>query len=130
VIIALDFGARYVGIAATDSDEKIAVRHSIIDQKQQALLPALQEVITHEKPRLVLVGLPISLSGNETEQTRTTRAFMEQLRAVVSPEIAIEPVDETLTSVEAERHVAFEGGDKALAHAEAARIILEDYLKR
>lgn len=129
MILCLDYGTRYVGLAITDYDEKFAVRHSVIDQKQQPVLPLLANIIEQEKISTLLVGLPISLSGNESEQTQITRDFIKILKENFEG-IPIKEVDETLTSSEAEQQVAFEGGKKETAHAEAARIMLTEYLSK
>ena len=55
--------------------------------------------------------------------------FIEELKEALGPDVDIESVDETLTSVEAEKVLRFEGGKKGDQHAEAARIMLDDYLK-
>src|SRR3989344_4387089 len=127
-ILCLDYGERYVGVAITDADEEIALRHSVVDQKKQNLLQALQEIVALEEVTKILVGVPVSLSGRETEQTRVSLAFMEKLRETLGSAATVESVDETLTSVEAARLVKFEGGRKEEEHAEAARLMLEQYL--
>jgi putative Holliday junction resolvase len=128
-IVCLDYGERYIGVAITDPDEKIALRHSVIDQKKQAALDTVRGIVEQERVKKVLVGVPVSLSGNETEQTRVSLAFMEKLREALGSDVSVEHVDETLTSVEAEKIVRFEGGNKDDAHAEAARLMLEQYLR-
>ncbi|MEX0649928.1 MAG: Holliday junction resolvase RuvX [Candidatus Andersenbacteria bacterium] len=127
--LSLDYGNRYIGIAATDSDGRIPYRYGVIDQKNQDPFNVLAEIIAKEHVTHILVGVPISLDGNETEQTHKTLEFIEKLRAVVDPDIDIEGVDETLTSIEAQQVLRHEGGDPKQEHSEAARLILSDYLK-
>jgi putative holliday junction resolvase len=129
MILCLDYGTRYIGLAITDDEERLAVRHSVIDQKQEAALAILEALIIADKVDTVLVGVPISLSGNESEQTKITREFITQLRQVVPENVTLKEVDETLTSFEADRRIAAEGGRKDDAHAEAARIMLDEYLQ-
>lgn len=128
MIMCLDYGDRYIGIATTDPEERIAVRHSVIDQKKESALPRLKALVEKEEVERVLVGVPVSLSGNETEQTHKSLAFMERLREVLGNDVAVEDVDETLTSVEADRRIKAEGGQPDDAHMEAARIMLVAYL--
>ncbi len=129
MIICLDYGSRYIGLAISDDEERLAVRHSVIDQKQTPALPVLAALVASEKVSTVLVGVPISLSGNESQQTKVTRDFIKQLREMLPAEVAIQEVDETLTSYEAEWRIAREGGNKDDAHAEAARMMLETYFR-
>jgi len=128
-IMALDYGARYVGVAITDDDGMITLRHSVIDQKVHDVFHQTQVIVQDERIDKVLVGVPLSLSGRETDQTHLSLAFMEELRHKFGSQIEIEGVDETLTSVEAQRNLRGEGGNKEAVHSEAARLMLEDYLR-
>lgn len=129
MILSVDYGLRFVGLATTDAQERIPVRHSVVDAKQTDPIQAITRLVHDERIRLVLVGLPMSLSGKPSAQTKLTQAFIEQLRAAVSPATEIKTVDETLTSHEAEHHLKMEGAKRELVHAEAARLILADYLR-
>ena len=130
MILALDYGERYVGVAITDPDGRLALRHSVLDQKQQKdIFGLLRDIIQKEGITKILVGVPVSLEGDETAQTHVSLAFMEKLQTEMSESIEVLPADETLTSVAAEERLIREGINKAEAHAEAARIILEDYLR-
>lgn len=126
--IALDYGSRYIGIAITDPDEKIAVRHSVIDQKREEALVVLKKIVEEEGVQTVLVGVPISLSGKESQQTHITRDFITKLRAALPENIDIQEVDETLTSWSADEQIRHEDGKKEDAHMEAARLMLQAYL--
>lgn len=83
----------------------------------------------NEKAKKVLVGVPVSLSGKETEQTHKSLAFIEQLQAALGKEVSVESVDETLSTKEAQKMIAHDGSKPEDEHAEAARLILADYLK-
>lgn len=127
MILALDYGTRYIGLAITDPDERFALRHSVIDQKQQPAIAALKKIVEGEKVETMLIGVPISLSGNESEQTHITREFIAEIKSAL-PSLEIKEVDETLTSWSADEQIKQEGGKKEDAHMEAARLILETYL--
>lgn len=129
MILSVDYGERYVGLAATDADEKMAVRHSTIDQTKEDAIQKISDLVMREEASLVLVGVPISLSGKASAQTQVSLDFVDRLRRKIGPEIEVQPADETLTSVEAGRRVKAEGGRPEESHMEAARIILEDYLR-
>ena len=129
MILCLDYGSRYIGVAITDPDERLALRHSVIDQKKDQALPILQTIIEKERVTTIVVGVPISLSGNESQQTKVSRKFIEKLK-VAFPTLTIDEADETLTSYEAEQHIKAEGGKPGDAHAEAARLILKTYLTK
>ncbi len=129
MIIAIDYGERYVGIAATDRDEKISLKHSVIDRKQQDALSTIRDLVGKEKASLVLVGVPVSLDGTESAQTKVSRDFIIRLQALLGDQVKVHPVDERFTSKEAERLIHAAGGKPVDAHAEAARLMLESYLE-
>ncbi len=128
IICSLDYGGRYIGIAVTDSEGILALRHSVIDQKKDEVLIEIPKIIKDNRIDKIILGMPRSLSGVDTPQTRDTRMFLTKLRTTLPDHIAIEEVDETFTSKEAERIIHAEGGQKIDAHAEAARLMLVDYL--
>lgn len=130
MILCLDYGARYIGVAITDADERLGLRHSVIDQKQENALLTITNIIQTEGIQKIIVGLPVSLEGHHTLQTQETTAFIEKLQQQVGEQVAIEPVDETLTSVEAAQRIKIEGLPHSEEHTEAARLILEDYLRQ
>lgn len=130
MILSVDYGARYVGLAVTDPEGKMALRHGVIDRRDQDVFAVIEGVVSAEKIEVIVVGLPIGLSGSDTSQTQQTREFVERLQTRLGEGIKIETVDERFSSQEAEQRVLSEGGKKEDAHAEAARLLLEDYLKR
>ena len=69
----------------------------------------------------VVVGLPLSLSGADSDQTREARAFAEALGRELS--VPVELYDERFTTRLAER-----GGGAASADSRAAAHLLESWL--
>ena len=130
MILAIDYGSRYIGLAIGTMDERISARYGVIDQKSQEAIATITGTVAKERVDTILVGVPVSLAGNETAQTEESRKFMEKLKHQLGVGVKIVGVDETLTSVEAERQIQWEGGRKEDAHAEAARLMLSDYFKR
>lgn len=128
MILALDYGQRYVGVAITDEEQRLALRHAVIDRKSDDAVARVAEIAREKAVRKVLVGLPISLSGEEHAQAHITRAFVQRLEtALRDSEVVL--VDERFTSKEAERRTAAEGLSSKESHAEAARLLLFDYLR-
>ena len=72
----------------------------------------------------VVVGLPISLSGEEGAQARLTRAFADELGELI--EVPVEMYDERLTTSLAEQSAR--GGASADRDSLAAAHLLESYL--
>jgi putative Holliday junction resolvase len=73
----------------------------------------------------VIVGLPLSLRGGDTEQTRETRAFAERLSRGLGPEIPVEMHDERFTTRIAQR---MEGPFATSEDSRAAAHLLESWL--
>ena len=73
--------------------------------------------------RTVVVGLPLGLSGADTDQTRETRAFAAQLQERVGKRVAVELWDERFTTAMAERF-----GGEGDEDSRAAAHLLEGWL--
>lgn len=129
-ILALDYGDRHIGIAITDLDDKIALRHSAIDQKDKQAITEINNIVRQEKVNAIVIGLPVSLSGEESEQTEKTRQFVKKLQENMDNKIKIHTHPETYTSNQAKRNLMQEGKKNSIEeHAEAARLILENYIQ-
>ena len=128
MIVCFDYGERYVGVAITDRDGRISLRHSVIDQKESEVFETVEELVKKEMINVVLVGVPMGMSGNETAQTRESLNFIEDLKKRLGDEVSVEGTDERLTSVQAGQNIMAEGGKKEDEHMEAARLMLESYL--
>lgn len=104
-LLGIDYGKRCTGLAIahplTGSARPLA---PLTANNDKALLPQVLKVVADWKPSQVVIGLPLSGSGDETELSRTVRRFATQLQQHL-PELAIDFQDERLTSVAAaERH--------------------------
>ena len=127
-VIALDYGEQHIGVAMTDDSGELALRHSTIAQAAGDVVKQVQTLVTREGVVKLIVGVPRNLEGEETAQSEIIRTFVDGLRAHISG-VSIETIDETLTSVEAEENLKREEAPMSEVHAEAARIMLEDYLR-
>lgn len=128
-VIALDIGGRYIGIAALDHAGEITYRHSTIDRKEQDAFEVLQDICDTEDVDTIVAGVPYHVEdGSETEQTSITRAFITELKDRLTMPVDIVEIDETLTSQEARSRLRVEGAAVSEEHAEAARLLLAEYL--
>lgn len=104
-ILAIDFGERRIGLALSDPTRTIATPLPTL-QRRRGKRPPVQAIAdlarTHEVSALV-VGLPLTLAGTESEWTREVRAFGEKLAERAAVPVTF--VDERMTSVAAERAV-------------------------
>ncbi|HYV85679.1 MAG TPA: Holliday junction resolvase RuvX [Patescibacteria group bacterium] len=100
--MALDYGDRRIGVALSDPLGLTAQPLLTLERRSRAddferLARLARE---HEVERLV-VGLPLGMDGSRGERVRLTELFMERVRRVTG--LPVEPWDERLTTVQAER---------------------------
>jgi len=137
-ILAIDVGARRVGLAISDVSGTLARPLDTIAVTSAA--DAVNRVagridgLAREDDGLagIVVGLPGRLDGTPSPATARVQTFIDALRARTA--VAIVTEDERLTSREAESRLALRERDwrkrKAKLDAAAAAIILQDYLDR
>jgi putative Holliday junction resolvase len=123
-VVALDYGSGRCGVAVSDPTGTLATPLDAIQRPTtrkgfNRLLAAVRE----QEPALVLVGLPLSLSGADTAQTTETRAFAEKLGAFLT--VPIELYDERFTT-----RMAQQRAGSAAEDSRAAAVLLEGWLQR
>ncbi|HEX2360256.1 MAG TPA: Holliday junction resolvase RuvX [Solirubrobacterales bacterium] len=120
-VLALDYGTARCGCAISDPTGTLVRPLAAVEPPDPARIAAL--AAEHGAERVV-VGLPISLGGEEGEQARLTRAFAEQLGNLI--EVPVETYDERLTTSMAARSAR--EGASADPDSLAAAHLLESYL--
>ena len=130
-ILAFDFGARWIGVAVGDTETRLASPLGMFEAESRIGRIAEVETLVREwTPERLLVGLPLAMDGGEHDMTRRARRFARQLEARFR--LPVELADERLSSVAAEATLRETGHGgrrhKHLAHALAAKIILQSYL--
>jgi putative Holliday junction resolvase len=79
-VLALDYGSARCGCAVSDPTGTIVTPIETVQRPAtKAGMARLRELVSTREPDLVLVGLPLSLSGGDTAQTRETREFAQRL---------------------------------------------------
>ena len=126
-ILALDVGDRRVGVALADSQIKIAVPYGYLERSDKIIQQITELMLDHDINTLV-IGYPRNQSGEATKQTESVEQFAKKLAEVeIDADLVFQ--DESLSSVEAERRLG-RVKDKGEIDAEAASIILQDYLEQ
>jgi len=127
--VGLDPGERRVGVAVSDELHLIASPVSIVDLKHGGW-EKLDEIIERYDPELIVVGIPMSLSGREGPQARSARRFAAEIRERSGRETVFH--DERLTSFMAEQSLIELGKNrrdrKQHLDAVAAALILQGFL--
>jgi putative Holliday junction resolvase len=126
-LLAVDPGERRTGIALSDELGLFAhPRPAIVANGRHSLVAALRNVVEAEGVSEVVVGLPLSLSGRESEQTTRSRALIAELRQQIG--VPVTEWDERLSSAEAARRVPSRRHRTGELDSEAASIILQAVL--
>jgi putative Holliday junction resolvase len=133
-ILGVDYGTRRIGLALSDPTATIAQPLPTLTRRAGKRPPvqALVDLVREHEIAEIVIGLPLALSGEETDWTGEVRDFGAKLaqRAGVS----VFYLDERMTSVQAERTVRSLGlkradrEDKTRIDAAAALLILQAYL--
>src|SRR3954451_6782331 len=123
-VLALDYGSARCGCAVSDPTGTLAtpIEHIERPGTRKGLVRVADLAREREVERIV-VGLPLGLSGADTDQTRETRAWADKLRERVRP-IPVELYDERFTTA-----IAAKSGDTRTSEdSRAAAVLLEDWL--
>lgn len=129
--IGIDFGSKNIGIAITYHGSS-AMPYSVIPARPLSQAIALIEQIIQENDiESVVVGIPYSLSGEMSAQTKSALHFEKMLKKRLA--VKIEQVDERLTTRQAENMLLQYGQKKAREKKDidkySAALILDSYLE-
>lgn len=133
-ILGIDLGDRWVGLALSDPLGMTCAPFKTSEWKN--FLSDLYLIIKKESVSLLVVGLPITLAGNESDQTARVRDQVAQIQKYLAEKkcdsVAIEFFDERLSSKWAQQKALADGKqkDKNYEHARAAAFILQNFLDR
>src|SRR6266851_5590054 len=125
-VLALDYGSARCGCALSDPSGTIVTPIAAVPRPAgRRGLSVLSELVREREVERVVVGLPLSLRGTDTDQTRETRAFAHKLSLRLGEEVPVEMLDERYTTRSAQR---MEGPFTASEDSRAAAILLESWL--
>jgi putative Holliday junction resolvase len=132
--LAIDYGERRVGLALSDPSATIAQPLPTLIRRAGKRPPVskILEIISSNDVDSIVVGLPLTLAGDDSDWTRSVRDFAATLEKRSG--IKVDMLDERLTSVRAERAVRELGLKKSQREqkdridAAAAMILLQMYL--
>jgi len=103
-ILALDIGEKRTGVACGDTESRIAIPISTFNTVEIRKNPEKLKAIAEEhETELLLVGLPISLDGQENYQAKLVRQHAETVAQKLSLPLIF--WDERLSSAEAKRYL-------------------------
>lgn len=121
-VLALDYGEARCGCALSDPTGTLATPLPAVERPgTRSGLSALARLVREHGAERVVVGLPLTLAGEEGHQAARSRAFAERLSRLVP--VPVELYDERLTTRQAERT-----GGAGDPDSRAAAHLLDGYL--
>jgi putative Holliday junction resolvase len=134
-VVALDLGARRIGVAYSDSRRTLASpwgmaeRSGDLARDQAAVVAVIEEI----EARTVVVGLPLSLSGQSGPAAQAALREVAALRQALEPlGITVVTADERFTTVEAQRSLTAAGrkgrASRSVIDSAAAMVLLQAWL--
>jgi putative holliday junction resolvase len=124
-VLALDYGAARCGCAISDPTGTLATPIDVVERPATRRgLARLADLVRDRDVDRVVVGLPVTLRGTDSDQTREARAFADALTERVT--VPVELYDERFTTTIAARS----GGDATAEDSRAAAVLLDDWLAR
>lgn len=132
-LLALDLGARRVGVAVCD-ELRLSVRPlpPLARASWKRLLGEIAALCRSFDAKGVVVGLPFNLDGTEGEAAQEARRIARNLSLSLGLPVHLQ--DERLTSRAAEQTLRSEGASEselaARVDGEAAALILSDFLAK
>lgn len=119
-ILALDYGRKKIGMAVADSEARMAQPYDTLERiNRNEDMRRLRELANQLSVRQIVVGLPLRLDGSSGEMAEEATRFAQRARKQIG--VAVEMIDERLTSWEAERILEEEMGRRIIHEEELAR---------
>jgi len=129
-VLALDIGDKRVGVAVSDPRGRVATPVRVLDASALRDSHAVASLVEEYEAECVVIGLPLSLDGEEGPQAQRVRKIGARLAQGLRVEVQY--ADERMSSVQAKRALR-EGGlaeraQRGRVDMLAAAIFLQGYL--
>ena len=129
-LVAVDYGTKRIGLAATDPMRILASPLKTLEAGK-TLEETIKKILAVIPPcDFIIVGLPLLLSGKDSETTTAARLFAEKLKELSG--LRVELFDERFTSKEVERRMMEDGVNrkKRAQHSDelSTVLLLQSYL--
>jgi putative holliday junction resolvase len=126
-LLAFDYGEKRIGVAIGNSVTRHARALLVLQNRNREYrFEAVGKLIGEWKPDALVVGLPSHPDGTPHAMTQLAKRFGNQLNGRFN--LPVTWVDERYSSVEAEAGIRQGAARADMLDAEAARIILQQYL--
>ena len=129
-VICFDFGEQRIGVAIGEHLLASANPLTTIDNESNTVrFTMIAQLIQEWEPKLLVVGLPLSLDGKETDVSQLCKKFARRLNGRFNIPVLL--IDERFSSVEASSMLNQSGikgrAQKVILDQVAAQTILQSY---
>jgi putative Holliday junction resolvase len=129
-VLCFDFGEQRIGVAVGEHLLASANPLTTIDnESNEVRFEVISKLVKEWQPKLLIVGLPLSLDGSETSVTQLCKKFARRLNGRFN--IPVMLIDERYSSVEASDMLNQSGikgrAQKVMLDQVAAQTILQSY---
>ncbi|MCX8007595.1 MAG: Holliday junction resolvase RuvX [Coriobacteriia bacterium] len=130
-VLGLDIGSVRIGVAVSDPSGTVATPLAVLDARRTLVDgDELRAIVEEQHPDLIVVGLPVTMSGEEGPQARAVREAGEALGRMLGLPVAF--FDERLTTVQASAAMRAHGSgartQRGRVDKVAAALLLQAYL--
>ena len=131
-ILAIDYGAKRIGLAITDPLKMFAIPFDTILNDKKTF-DKISQIVKEKFVVKVILGNPVKESGEDSVISKDIRKFKDELEKVINQEIEL--VDERYSSEIASQRILEsvtskkKRRNKSLIDKNAAAVMLEDYLR-
>ena len=131
-ILALDWGELRIGVALSDETQLLSSPLTTLVRRQgkRFPMPSLLQLVETYQPVGIVVGLPLSMEGEETDHSAAARELGQQVAK--RTERPVELWDERMSTVVALRNIREQDGStlgrRGDVDALAASVVLQHYL--
>jgi putative Holliday junction resolvase len=134
-VLGVDLGSRRIGLALSDPAGRVATLHAVVDRSGDRTADH-RTILAHAREAgasRIVVGLPLSLSGDVGPAARAVLEEVAALQTEASGAVTVETYDERFTTVIAEqglRAARIRKRDRRRAvDPAAATVMLQSYLE-
>ena len=127
-VLALDYGTKRIGVALSDTRRVLASPYAVLAADE--VTDRLSRIVEEEDVEEIIVGLPVSLGGDEGASAAAARRFANEVGSATGLPVSF--VDERFTTKVAENRL-IAGGVRRKRRRDirdkmAATVMLQGYL--
>jgi len=131
-ILAIDYGEKNIGLALSDPMRMFAKPFITLQNKGfESICHELKLIIREQNVEKIILGLPLSVAGLDTNKTKEVRQFFQNLSESIDKPIIL--WDERYTTCDAKEILINKGlsikESKKVIDQTAAALLLKNYLE-